>query len=78
MMLVVVRMLGEMAVANPHIGTFTEFAREGLGNWAGFTNGWLYWFNWAIIAAIMTASATRTMSCSGRPVIRPNPCFPCR
>ena len=59
MMLVVVRMLGEMAVANPHIGTFTEFAREGLGNWAGFTNGWLYWFNWAIIAAIEALAGAR-------------------
>ena len=41
--LMVMRMLGEMAVAYPHIGAFTEFARLGLGNWAGFTNGWLYW-----------------------------------
>ena len=50
--LMVMRMLGEMAVAYPHIGSFTEFARLGLGNWAGFTNGWLYWYFWAIVAAI--------------------------
>ncbi len=50
--LMVMRMLSEMAVAFPKIGAFTEFAREGLGNWAGFTNGWLYWYFWAIVAAI--------------------------
>lgn len=58
-MLVVMRMLSEMAVAHPHIGAFTEFAREGLGNWAGFTNGWLYWFSWAIIAAIEALAGAR-------------------
>jgi L-asparagine transporter-like permease len=50
--LIVMRMLSEMAVAFPKIGSFTEFAREGLGHWAGFTNGWLYWYFWAIVAAI--------------------------
>ena len=59
MMLVVMRMVSEMAVAKPQIGAFTEFAREGLGNWAGFTNGWLYWFNWAIIAAIEALAGAR-------------------
>ena len=41
--LLVMRMLGEMAVARPDIGAFTEFSRLGLGEWAGFTAGWLYW-----------------------------------
>jgi AAT family amino acid transporter/GABA permease len=50
--LAIMRMLAEMAVAYPKIGSFTEFARQGLGNWAGFTNGWLYWYFWAIVAAI--------------------------
>jgi len=50
--LIVMRMLSEMAVSHPKIGAFTEFAREGLGNWAGFTNGWLYWYFWAIVAAV--------------------------
>ena len=50
--LMVMRMLSEMAVAFPTIGAFTEFAREGLGHWAGFTNGWLYWYFWAVVAAV--------------------------
>ena len=59
MILIVMRMLSEMAVAHPRIGAFTEFAREGLGNWAGFSSGWLYWFNWAIIAAIEALAGAR-------------------
>jgi L-asparagine transporter-like permease len=58
-MIIVMRMLSEMAVAFPEIGAFTEFSREGLGNWAGFTSGWLYWLNWAIIAAIEAIAGAR-------------------
>lgn len=50
--LCVMRMLGEMAAATPGIGSFTEFARLGLGNWAGFTSGWLYWYFWVVVVAI--------------------------
>jgi GABA permease len=50
--LFVMRMLGEMALANPGIGSFTEYTRIGLGNWAGFTNGWLYWYFWVIVVAV--------------------------
>jgi len=59
--LMVMRMLGEMAVAYPHIGSFTEFARLGLGNWAGFTNGWLYWYFWAIVAAIEAIAGAKIL-----------------
>jgi len=48
----VMRMLGEMAIALPGISTFTEFSRIGLGNWAGFTSGWLYWYFWIVVVAI--------------------------
>jgi GABA permease len=48
----VMRMLGEMAAASPGIGSFTEFARLGLGDWAGFTSGWLYWYFWVVVVAI--------------------------
>jgi len=50
--LCVMRMLGEMAAASPGIGSFTEFARLGLGDWAGFTSGWLYWYFWVVVVAI--------------------------
>jgi GABA permease len=50
--LCVMRMLGEMAASNPQITSFTEFARAGLGDWAGFTAGWLYWYFWVVVVAI--------------------------
>lgn len=48
----VMRMLGEMAVARPAIGSFYEYARLGLGDWAGFTIGWLYWYFWVVVVAV--------------------------
>ena len=50
--MLVMRMLGEMAVALPGVGSFTEYARIGLGNWVGFTSGWLYWYFWVIVVAV--------------------------
>ncbi|AZU60635.1 amino acid permease [Neobacillus mesonae] len=52
LMFLVMRMIGEMAVANPTAGSISEYARAGLGNWAGFSVGWLYWYMWVIVAAI--------------------------
>src|SRR3954452_21226843 len=52
LIVLVMRMLGEMAVANPQVGSFAEYARRSLGPWAGFTTGWLYWYFWAIVLAI--------------------------
>src|SRR3981081_731671 len=46
LVLLVMRMLGEMAVALPAVRSFTEFARAGLGPWAGFIAGWLCWCFW--------------------------------
>ena len=43
------RMLGEMATANPAVGSFVEYARRALGPAAGFTTGWLYWYFWVIV-----------------------------
>ena len=45
----VMRMLAEMAVANPSTGSFADYARNALGNWAGFSVGWLYWYFWVIV-----------------------------
>src|SRR5260370_10189770 len=48
----IMRMLGEMAVGMPGVRSFTEFARAGLGNWAGFAVGWLYWYFWVIVVPV--------------------------
>ncbi|MEJ0038013.1 MAG: amino acid permease [Gammaproteobacteria bacterium] len=52
LVLLVMRMLGEMAVAMPGTRAFTEFARLALGPWAGFVAGWLYWYFWIIVVPI--------------------------
>lgn len=44
LIMLVMRMLGEMAVANPRTGSFTDYARDAMGNWAGFSTAWLYWY----------------------------------
>jgi GABA permease len=46
------RMLGELAVANPGIGFFTDYARKVLGHSFGFVGGWLYWYFWMIVVAV--------------------------
>ncbi|GAB3305876.1 amino acid permease [Pseudoclavibacter terrae] len=45
------RMLGEMASARPAIGSFMEYARVGLGDWAAYLVGWLYWYFWVGVLA---------------------------
>lgn len=50
--LMVMRMLSEMAAATPGLGSFTEYIRLGLGDWAGFVGGWLYWYFWVVVVAI--------------------------
>lgn len=52
LIVLVMRMLGEMAVAKPANGSFAEYARTAIGDWAGFATGWLYWYFWAIVLAI--------------------------
>jgi GABA permease len=52
LVLLVMRMLSEMAIAMPGTLTFPDFARAGVGNWAGFLVGWLYWYFWVVVIAI--------------------------
>jgi len=55
--LLVMRMLAEMAVALPAVGSFYEYARlawsdrPALGDLAGFVTGWMYWYFWVIVVA---------------------------
>lgn len=52
LVILLMRMLGEMALVNPDSGSFATYAREAIGPWAGYTIGWLYWFFWVIVIAI--------------------------
>ncbi|MGW2347164.1 amino acid permease [Streptomyces sp. NPDC001661] len=44
LVMLVMRMLGEMAAAYPASGSFSVHAERGIGPWAGFTAGWSFWF----------------------------------
>jgi GABA permease len=58
LVVLVMRMLGEMAVAMPAVGSFYEYARRAfsdrprLGALAGFLTGWMYWYFWVIVVAL--------------------------
>jgi GABA permease len=63
LVVLVMRMLGEMAVALPAVGSFYEYARLAfsdrprLGELAGFLTGWMYWYFWVIVVALEAVAA---------------------
>ena len=61
LVLLVMRMLAEMAVSLPQVRSFTEFARAGLGPWAGFVAGWLYWYFWIIVVPVEAIAGARIL-----------------
>lgn len=61
MILLVMRMLGEMATALPQVRSFTEFARAGLGDGAGFVVGWLYWYFWVLVVPVEAIAGAKIL-----------------
>ena len=49
--MLIMRMLGEMATSSPNTGSFSAYADKAIGRWAGFTIGWLYWWFWTLLMA---------------------------
>ncbi|WP_425824861.1 amino acid permease [Streptomyces fractus] len=43
MVMLIMRMLGEMSAARPASGSFSVQAERELGPWSGFMSGWTYW-----------------------------------
>ena len=60
--LLVMRMISEMAAANLGLSSFTEYVRLGLGHWAGFVTGWLYWYFWVVVIAIEAIAGASIIS----------------
>ncbi len=57
LVVLVMRMLGEMAVASPDTGSFSTYADRAIGHWAGFTIGWLYWWFWVLVVPLEAIAA---------------------
>lgn len=49
LVVVVMRMLGEMLLARPGVGTLIDCIRVAHGQGAGFVSGWLYWLFWVVL-----------------------------
>ncbi len=62
LVLLVMRMISEMAMAMPGAQTFPDFARAGVGNWAGFLVGWLYWYFWVVVIAIEAIAGAKIIN----------------
>ncbi|MNF81669.1 GABA permease [compost metagenome] len=57
LVVLVMRMLAEMAVASPDTGSFSTYADKAIGHWAGFTIGWLYWWFWVLVIPLEANAA---------------------
>ncbi|GAB2567825.1 amino acid permease [Microlunatus antarcticus] len=61
LIILVMRMLGEMATANPSTGSFSDYARQAIGGWAGFSVGWLYWYFWVIVIGFEAVAGAKVL-----------------
>jgi L-asparagine transporter-like permease len=59
LVILVMRMLGEMSAASPDTGSFSAYADRAIGRWAGFTIGWLYWWFWAVVLAVEATAGAK-------------------
>ena len=59
LVVLVMRMLGEMSAASPDTGSFSSYADRAIGRWAGFTIGWLYWWFWAVVLAVEATAGAK-------------------
>jgi GABA permease len=62
LIILVMRMLGEMASANPSTGSFADYAGQALGGWAGFSVGWLYWYFWVIVVGFEAVAGGKVLN----------------
>jgi len=61
LVVLVMRMLGEMAAAFPAVGGFYEYNRLALGELAAFLTGWMYWYFWVIVVALEAVAGARLL-----------------
>ena len=59
MLFFVMRAMGELLLSNLEYKSFSDFAADLLGPWAGYFTGWTYWFCWVVtgIADVVAITA---------------------
>ncbi|WP_308200274.1 amino acid permease [Cellulomonas wangsupingiae] len=62
LVVLVMRMLAEMAAAVPASGSFSVYAEKALGRWAGFTLGWVYWFTLIMVLGVEITGVARIVT----------------
>ncbi len=62
LVVLVMRMLGEMAAADPSTGSFADYAGKALGGWAGFSVAWLYWYFWVIVVGFEAVAGGKVLN----------------
>ncbi|MEU3049828.1 MULTISPECIES: amino acid permease [unclassified Streptomyces] len=62
LVMLVMRMLGEMSAANPASGSFSVHAERAIGPWAGFTAGWAFWFLLCVAVGLEAIGAASIMT----------------
>ncbi|MFE1091160.1 amino acid permease [Streptomyces sp. NEAU-PBA10] len=58
----VMRALGELLMYRPVSGSFSEYAREFIGPFAGFVTGWTYWLFWVVTGITEVTAAAQYMT----------------
>ncbi len=62
LILLVMRMIAEMAISLDGVQSFPDFARAGLGHLAGFLSGWLYWYFWVVVVAVEAIAGAKIIA----------------
>ncbi|MFE7621132.1 amino acid permease [Streptomyces sp. NPDC057496] len=58
----IMRALGELLMYRPVSGSFSEYAREFVGPFAGFATGWTYWLFWVVTGITEVTAAAQYMT----------------
>ncbi|MFI5616901.1 amino acid permease [Streptomyces sp. NPDC051567] len=58
----IMRALGELLMYRPVSGSFSDYAREFLGPFWGYTTGWTYWLFWVVTGIVEITAAAKYMA----------------
>ncbi|MFE7131181.1 amino acid permease [Streptomyces sp. NPDC057638] len=58
----IMRALGELLMYRPVSGSFSDYAREFIGPFAGFATGWTYWLFWVVTGMTEVTAAAHYMT----------------